>query len=71
MNAYDEAQVVAFQTDDVQAQYAEAGQALDLSNVVWCARMEHDAATGLGYSSSRKKHRAELRAALGLPADPQ
>ena len=65
---YDEAQALAFQAD-VQATYVEAGLALDLSNVVWTARMQYDAVS-LGYAASRAKHLAELRAALGLTPPP-
>jgi hypothetical protein len=61
---YDEQQVLAFQ-QDVQAAYDQAGQALDLANVVWASRMTYDAVT-LGYPASRAKHLAELYAALGL-----
>lgn len=64
MTPYDESQSVAFQ-QDVDAAYREAGQALDLDNVVWSCRMTYDATT-IGYSASRAKHLAELRAALGL-----
>ena len=61
---YDEQQALAFQ-QDVQATFAEAGQALDLSNIAWVCRTVFDAVT-MGYPASRAKHLAELRVALGL-----
>jgi hypothetical protein len=64
VNGYDEQEVIAFQ-QIVMATYKEANQPLDLSNVVWAARMIYDAVT-VGYLVSQNKHLAELRAALGL-----
>lgn len=62
---YDESQVTLFQKD-VQAAYAEAGQSIDLANVVWAARMQYDAVTA-GYTSARSKQLKDLRRALSLP----
>ena len=64
-HSYDESQVVAFQRDVVDT-YASAGRVVDLSNVVWAARMQYDAATALTYAESRAKHLAALRAELRL-----
>ena len=65
MNQYNEQLVLVFQ-QLVMDTYREAGQALDLSNVVWSARMQYDAATTMSYSASTNKHLAELRKELGL-----
>ncbi len=65
---YDEQQVVAFQ-QDVMASYAEAGQPIDLNNVVWAARMTYDAVF-MGYPAARTKQLASLRQQLGLTPNP-
>lgn len=61
---YDEGQVAAFIQDDRNA-YDEAHHAIDAGFAIWVARMTWDAPT-LGWTASRAKHLAELRAALGL-----
>lgn len=66
MNRYNEQEVIAFQ-QIVMATYQEANKPLDLSNVVWAARMTYDAIT-IGYLASQNKHLAELRTELGLGA---
>lgn len=68
MNPYDGGQVGAWLREDVEASYAEAGQGADFGAASWTAEMQYDAVT-MGYPASRRKHRAELRSALGLPAD--
>lgn len=69
MTGYSEAQVIEFNERDVWPLYQEAGRPLDPIYPVWTARMQFDAAR-MGYAASRRKHRAELRSALGLPALP-
>jgi len=64
LHAYEEQQSIDFE-QDVMAAYLEAGQPLDLANVVWAARMTYDAVT-MGYPASRAKHLNELRVQLGL-----
>lgn len=63
MTSYNEQEGLAFQ-QDVQRQYAQAGQALDLSNVVWSNRMTYDAVS-MGYAAARTKHLHALWVALG------
>lgn len=64
MTPYDEGQVLAF-IDDATAAYLEAHRSPDPHALVWVARMQFDAIT-MGYQSSRAKHLAEVRDALGL-----
>lgn len=54
----------------VEDTYAEAGQQLNLNNVVWSARMVYDVARGLLPEISRWKHLNELRAVLNLSLLP-
>ena len=65
-DAYNEQQGLSFQENEVARAYQDAGQPLDVANVVWSNRMTSDAVTSIGYAASRIKHEAELRRALGL-----
>lgn len=49
--------------------YREAGREPDDLYPIWTARTAYDIGAGLTKEASWKKHRAELRAALGLPAE--
>lgn len=69
MAGYNEEWVVENQ-QLISETYREAGQALDLENTVWNARMAHDAAGPLEPRASREKHLNELRVQLGLSALP-
>ena len=59
--------VVSLQ-EEVGKTYAEAGQALDLANVVWAGRALFDIGAGMSPEASRVKHLGELRRVLGLPS---
>lgn len=52
----------------LEADYAEAGQTLNAGSATWFGRVDYDHFVGgMTMDDSVKKHRAEWRAALGLP----
>ena len=73
MQSYDESFYAREVGPALKADYAEAHRQIgdDAAWVVWPARIEADVArNGLTYPGSLSKHRAEWRAALGLPQPP-